>query len=86
MQEYEIDALTFIWHVYFFHVNRALDMPEKLKRWAIDIACPNLLSSLPSALTPDISDPSMLERIMKNQNGLSGVNLAHVKIVRVDSN
>ena len=40
MHENEMDALTFIWHVCFYHINRALDMPIKLKRWAIDIAHP----------------------------------------------
>ena len=57
MQESDINALTFVGHVCFYHVNRALNMPTKLKRWAIDIACPYLLNNLSSALTPDISDP-----------------------------
>jgi hypothetical protein len=57
MQENEMDALTFIWHVYFYQVNIALDMPMKCKRWAINIASPYLLNNLPSALTPDITDP-----------------------------
>ena len=57
VQENEMDALIFIWHVYFYHINRALDIPMKLKRWAINIACPYHLNNLPSALTPDISDP-----------------------------
>ena len=57
MQENEMDVLTFILHVYFYHVNRALDIPTKLKRWAIDIAHPYLLNNLSSALTPEISDP-----------------------------
>jgi hypothetical protein len=39
MQKNETDALRFIWHVYFLNVNRALDIPMKLKRWAIHIAC-----------------------------------------------
>ena len=52
-----MDALTLIWHVQFYHVNRALDMPTKLKRWAIDIAHPYFLIFLPSALTPDVTDP-----------------------------
>jgi hypothetical protein len=39
-QENEMDALTFTWHLYFYHVNRALDMPTKLKRWAIKNAHP----------------------------------------------
>ena len=53
----EMDALTYIWHVYFYHINRALDMPMKLKRWAINIAHPNLLKNLLFVLTPDITDP-----------------------------
>jgi hypothetical protein len=57
IHENEVDVLTFIRHVYFYHVNRALYIPTKLKRWAIDIARPYLLNNLPSALTPDISDP-----------------------------
>ncbi|KAI2499330.1 hypothetical protein MHU86_15174 [Fragilaria crotonensis] len=57
MKEIEVDALTFIWNVYSYHLNRALDMPEKLERWAIDIARPYLLNNLPSALTPDTTDP-----------------------------
>jgi hypothetical protein len=57
MWENEMDILTFIWHVFFYHINRALDIPMKLERWAIDIARPYLLNNLPSALTPDISDP-----------------------------
>ncbi len=32
-------------------------MPTKLERWAIDIARPYLLNNLPSALTPDTTDP-----------------------------
>ena len=52
-----MDALTFIWHLYFYHINRALDMPMKLKRWAINIAHPYLLNNLPSTLAPDISNP-----------------------------
>ena len=61
----ETDPLTFIWHVYFYHINRALDMPTKFKRWAIDITCPYLLNNLPSALTPDITDP---HNAQENQN------------------
>jgi hypothetical protein len=57
MKESEKDALTFIWSVYSYHLNRALDMPNKLERWAIDIARPYLLNHLPSALTPDTTDP-----------------------------
>ena len=57
MRENEIDVLTFIWHVYFYHNNRGLDIPMKLKMWAISIAQPYLLNNLPSALTHDISDP-----------------------------
>ena len=53
----EMDALTFIWHMYLYHINRALDMTTKLKRWAVDITHPNLLKNLSSALTPDITDP-----------------------------
>ena len=44
MCENEMDALTFIWHMYFYHVNRALDIPTKLERCAIDIARPYLLN------------------------------------------
>ena len=51
------DALTFIWTVYSYHLSRALDIPTKLERWAIDIARPYLLNNLPSALTPDTTDP-----------------------------
>ena len=57
MKENEMDALTFIWNVYSYHLNRALDMPPKLERWAIDIARPFLLNNKPSALSPDTSDP-----------------------------
>ncbi|KAI2505072.1 hypothetical protein MHU86_9348 [Fragilaria crotonensis] len=57
MKENEMDALTFIWNVYSYHLNRALDMPPKLERWAIDIARPFLLNNMPSALSPDTSDP-----------------------------
>jgi hypothetical protein len=57
MKENETDALIFIWNVYSYHLNRALDMPKKLERWAIDIARPYLLNNLPSALTPDTTDP-----------------------------
>jgi hypothetical protein len=57
VQENEMDDLTFIWHVYVFHINRALDMPSKLKRWAIDTACQYLMNNLSSAPTPDTSDP-----------------------------
>ena len=55
-QENEIKAVTFVGHVCFYPVNSALNMPTKLKRWAIDIAHPYLLNNLPSALTPDITD------------------------------
>jgi hypothetical protein len=34
-----------------------MDIPMKLERWAIDIARPYLLNNLPSALTPDTTDP-----------------------------
>jgi hypothetical protein len=44
MRENEVDALTFIWYMCFYHVNRALDIPTKLERWAIDIAHPYLLN------------------------------------------
>jgi hypothetical protein len=57
MKETEVDALTFIWNVYSYHLNRALDMPKKLESWAIDIARPYLLNNLPSALTSDTTDP-----------------------------
>ncbi|KAI2511594.1 hypothetical protein MHU86_2848 [Fragilaria crotonensis] len=57
MKENEMDALTFIWNVYSYHLNRALDMPPKLERWAIDIARPFLLNTMPSAISPDTSDP-----------------------------
>ena len=43
--------------VFFYHINRALDMPIKLERWAIGIACTYLLNNLPPGLTTDISDP-----------------------------
>jgi hypothetical protein len=39
MKENEMDALSFIWTVYSYHLNRALDVPTKLERWAIDITC-----------------------------------------------
>jgi len=57
MKENEMDALIFIWNVYSYHLNRALPMPTKLQGWAIDIARPYLLNHLPSALTPDTTDP-----------------------------
>ena len=64
-----MDILTFIWHMYFYHVNRALDIPMKLERWAIDIACPYLLKNLPSAPTPNNSDPhnAPIEYWLSNQ-------------------
>ena len=57
MKENEMDALSFIWTVYSYHLNRALNVPTKLEQWAIDIARPYLLNNLPSALTPDTTDP-----------------------------
>ena len=52
-----MDALIFIWNVYSYHLNQSLPMLTKLQRWAIDIAHPYLLNHLPSALTPDTTDP-----------------------------
>ncbi len=31
------DALTFIWHVYSYHLNRGLDMPKKLNDWRLTL-------------------------------------------------
>jgi hypothetical protein len=33
MRENEMDVLTFVWHVYFYRVNRALDMPRSPCPW-----------------------------------------------------
>ena len=67
-QENEMDALMFIWHMYFNQVNRALDLPMKLERWAIAIAHPYLSSIFPSASTTDITDSCNASMDFKNQN------------------
>jgi hypothetical protein len=62
MQENKGDALQFIWFVYMYHINRSLELPATLDRWADDIAKPYLETNRPNILNANTDDPRKARR------------------------
>ena len=62
MTKNETDTLQFIWESYSYLVDRKLDIPVIVERWAKNIAQPHLLQCRPEALTVDTTDPRHARR------------------------